>query len=198
MRLEVSYRAGGAGRTLWVAAALSLAFALALPAPASAQLTQFCQFTGNPGACGPYDQYDDAIGQDLRITLVLNPQGGVTTQPPAAAAPEPLPARLNTIRDVFGALRRCFGDAPVLGGEQELVATILFSFKRNGEILGEPRFTYVQPGISAAVKHDFEQAIGHALVTCAPLPFTEGLGGALAGRPFAIRVIRPAKPPTRS
>ena len=42
------------------------------------------------------------------MTLMLLPRGKTATQPPAAAAPPPLPLKLNTIRDVFGALRACF------------------------------------------------------------------------------------------
>jgi hypothetical protein len=164
---------------------------------ARAQLGDFCQFTGNPGPCGPYDQYQDAFGQELRITLILMPQGRVRTEPPAAAAPV-VPGRLNSIRDVFGALRGCFAGALGTPGAQELSATIRFSFTRHGEILGEPRFTYVQPGLSADARQAFERAVGHALVACMPLPFTDGLGGALAGRPFSIRIVKPAKAPTRS
>jgi hypothetical protein len=165
---------------------------------ATAQLTEFCQFTGNPGPCGPYDQYQDSIGQELRMTLMLLPRGKTATEPPAAAAPAPLPQKLNTIRDVFGALRACFAGAPFGENSQDLAATIRFSFTRDGHILGEPRFTYVQSGISASAKQSFEQAIGHALLSCAPFPFTEGLGGALAGRPFSIRIVKPAKAPVRS
>jgi hypothetical protein len=165
--------------------------------PARAELTEICQFTGNPGPCGPYDQYQDSFGQDLRITLILMGQGKVKTEPPAAAAPT-VGARLNTIRDVFTALRTCFAGALGEPGSQQLSATIRFSFTRHGEIFGEPRFTYVQPGLTQDTKQNFERAIGHALVGCMPLPFTDGLGGALAGRPFSIRIVKPAKPPLRS
>lgn len=170
---------------------------LTIATPAQAQPSEFCQFTGNPGVCGPYDHYDDAIGQELRTTLILRPQGG-STQPPSAATPAPLRGSLNSIRDVLGALRACFAGA--IGGDstQELAATIRFSFTRHGDILGEPRFTYVRRDMPAAAKHGFEQAIGHALIACTPLPFTDGLGGALAGRPFSIHIVKPAKAPIRS
>jgi hypothetical protein len=134
----------------------------------------------------------------LRVAFVLAPQGGATSQPPATAAPRPATRKLNSIRDVLGALRSCFAGAVAPNTELGLAATIRFSFTRSGDILGEPRFTYVQSGISAEMKHNFEQAIGHALIACAPLPFTDSLGGALAGRPFSIRVVKPAKAPIRS
>jgi hypothetical protein len=177
---------------------LSLVCLITSSPDARAQLTEFCQFTGNPGPCGPYDQYQDSIGQELRMTLMLLPQGKTAIDPPAAAAPAPLPQKLNTIRDVFGALRACFAGVPFGDSSEDLAATIRFSFTRDGHILGEPRFTYVEAGISARAKQSFEQAIGHALLSCAPFSFTDGLGGALAGRPFSIRIVKPAKTPSRS
>jgi hypothetical protein len=176
----------------------ALALAMTAPKVAKAQLTEFCQFTGSPGACGPYDQYQDSFGQELRLTLIFSPRGSVRTEPPAAAAPMPSGGKLNTIRDVFGALRTCFAKSLGEGSSRDLSATLRFSFTRHGEILGEPRFTYVQPGLSADARQAFEHEMGHALLACMPLPFTDGLGGALAGRPFSIRVIKPAKPPLRS
>src|ERR1700722_1399082 len=121
---------------LTMSAAMAMSVVLGAPplaTGAAAQLSEFCQFTGNPGACGPYDQYNDAIGQDLRMTLLLHPQGRVTTEPPAAAAPGPLPSKLNTIREVFAALRNCFATGLGAAGTQELSATIRFSFTRKGE-----------------------------------------------------------------
>jgi hypothetical protein len=163
---------------------------------AEAASMEFCQFTANPaGSCGPEGQYWDTTGQELQLTLMLLPQGRTATEPPAAATPAPLPRKLNTIRDVFGALRTCFAGAPFGETTQELAATIRFSFTRDGQILGEPRFTYVQAGIPGNAKQAFEQAIGHALVACTPLPFTNGLGAAIAGRPLSIRVVKAAKPP---
>ena len=191
------YRASWRG--LWAAFAfLSCSFIVLSARVANAELTEFCQFTGNPGACGPYDQYQDAIGQELRMTLMLLPQGKTATEPPAAAAPAPLPGKLNTIRDVLGALRTCFAGAGFAENSEDLAATIRFSFTRDGHILGEPRFTYVQAGLSQSAKQSFELAIGHALLSCAPFSFTEGLGGAIAGRPFSIRIVKPAKAPVRS
>jgi hypothetical protein len=162
-----------------------------------AQLTEFCQFTGNPGPCGPNDQYQNAIGQDLRMTLVLGPGGKTSTEPPAAATPGPLPAKLDTIRDVFAALRNCFAggltaNSPVAAETKDLSATIRFSFARNGTIFGEPRFTYIQPGIPAETARGFEASIRHVLGSCVPFPFSKGLGGALAGRPIIIRIVKQA------
>jgi hypothetical protein len=113
-----------------------------------------------------------------------------------SSAPAHLPRKLNTIRDVFGAVRACVAGAPFNDSPQELATTIRFSFTRDGHILGQPRFTYVQAGLSANAKQALKQMIDHALITCTPLSFTNGLGGAIAGRPFSIRIVKEPKAPS--
>jgi len=49
--------------------------------------------------------------------------------------------------------------------------------------------TYVTPGIPPETRETYLHAITAALGRCTPLRFTEGLGGAVAGRPIAIRFV---------
>ncbi len=65
----------------------------------------------------------------------------------------------------------------------------VLSFKRNGEIFGKPRVTYVTPGLPGHVRQAYWDAVEAAVERCTPLAFSGGLGGALAGRPFAIRFV---------
>jgi len=102
---------------------------------------------------------------------------------------DPPKDKLNTIQDVFGALRACWVPPPMDQSREGTQVTVVFSFKRDGEILGEPRFTFATPGLSVAVKVAYQRAVAAALKRCNPLAFTPKLGGALAGRPFAIRFI---------
>jgi hypothetical protein len=99
------------------------------------------------------------------------------------------PARLDRIKDVFDTIRACWqspGGSEYSG--QEL--SIRLSFKRNGEVLGKPRITYYKPGRGSADRRDaFTQSVREAFEHCAPLPFSDSLGGALAGRPFVFRFI---------
>ena len=44
-------------------------------------------------------------------------------------------------------------------------------------------------GISTDMRAAYQRAVAAALKRCNPLAFTPKLGGALAGRPFAIRFI---------
>ena len=56
-----------------------------------------------------------------------------------------------------------------------------------GAILGHPRITHESEPASDNDRFKYRLAVMETLQRCTPLPFTEGLGGAIAGRPFAIR-----------
>jgi hypothetical protein len=71
--------------------------------------------------------------------------------------------------------------------------SIRFAFKRTGEIIGEPRVTYTTPGIGDDTRQLYRRAITDALERCTPLPFSKGMGGAIAGRPIAIRFVENRK-----
>jgi hypothetical protein len=67
--------------------------------------------------------------------------------------------------------------------------TIRFAFKRNGEIMAPPRVTYSSHEAPAEVRDVYRDAVNAALARCTPLHFSNGMGGAVAGRPIAIRFV---------
>jgi len=67
--------------------------------------------------------------------------------------------------------------------------SVRLSFKRSGQIIGAPRTTYVSPDAPPEARDHYHDAIMAALDRCTPLPFSSGLGGAIAGRPIAIRYV---------
>jgi hypothetical protein len=67
--------------------------------------------------------------------------------------------------------------------------SVRFAFNRNGGIIGEPRVTYATPGVDDDTRKTYRAAIKDALDRCTPLPFSAGMGGAIAGRPIAIRYV---------
>ncbi len=73
--------------------------------------------------------------------------------------------------------------------------SVKFSFKRDGDLIGQPRLTYFTPGASEQTRDVYLGAINTSLGKCAPLSLTKGLGGAIAGRPIMIRYVdnRPLK-----
>jgi hypothetical protein len=72
--------------------------------------------------------------------------------------------------------------------------SVRFAFKRTGELVGEPRVTYTTPGVDADTRSTWRHAIDQALERCTPVPFSKGMGGAIAGRPIAIRYLDDRKP----
>ena len=76
--------------------------------------------------------------------------------------------------------------------------TVIVSFNRDGEILGHPRITYESAQATDNDRLQYRIAVMEALQRCTPMPFTEGLGGAVAGRPFAVQFQNPeTSTPTR-
>jgi hypothetical protein len=61
------------------------------------------------------------------------------------------------------------------------------AFKRDGELLADPRFTYTHDA-SQKVKEAYHAAALDMLKRCTPLPITDKFGGAIAGRPFIVAI----------
>ena len=102
-----------------------------------------------------------------------------------AAAQQPPP--LNTLRDLGAALRACWTPPPLEQSRPGMQITVQLSFKRNGELFGNPRVTFETAGASEDERLAYRVAVAKALQRCAPLPFTTALGNAVAGRPFTMR-----------
>ncbi|HUI97970.1 MAG TPA: hypothetical protein VLX44_19585 [Xanthobacteraceae bacterium] len=99
--------------------------------------------------------------------------------------------RLNTLRDVGLALEICWeaNEPPLAQARPGMNVTVMLTFTKKGEILGEPRFTYVTPEASQETRALYEQAVVAAINTCTPLPLSEALGNALAGSPKIMPFI---------
>jgi hypothetical protein len=67
--------------------------------------------------------------------------------------------------------------------------TIRFAFKRDGEIIAPSRVTYSSHDAPAEVRDVYRDAVNAALAGCTPLHFSDGMAGAVAGRPIAIRFV---------
>jgi hypothetical protein len=115
----------------------------------------------------------------------------LTVQNNAADPSEPKKpaAPINTIAEVFAALEACWVPPGLEQSRAGMQITVLLSFKRNGELLGKPRITYETPNASDDERLSYRVAMAQALRRCTPLPFTDALGNALAGRPLTMRFI---------
>ncbi|MEZ5819857.1 MAG: hypothetical protein AB7I42_03355 [Bradyrhizobium sp.] len=133
------------------------------------------------GPCIP--EIDYPYGQDLRLTVQSVP-------PERDAAKYRRPDHdLGTIADLFAALRACWSPPPEAAAREGMQMSVRFSFRRTGEMIAAPRMTFATAGASSDTRATYLKAINASLDACLPLKFTDGLGGALAGRPIAIRYV---------
>lgn len=93
---------------------------------------------------------------------------------------------IDTLEGIFRALQACWRPPPG-GGFSGQEITLRIAFKRNGEVLGRPRITYYREGGAPDQREPFTRTVQEAFSRCTPLPFTEKLGAAVAGRIFTFR-----------
>jgi hypothetical protein len=135
----------------------------------------------NHGPCIP--EIDYPYGENLQLTIESVPPGG------DAAKYQKPDHDLDSIGDLFAALRSCWSPPPAEIAREGMQMSVRFSFKRSGEIIASPRLTYATAGVPADIRTTYLKAINASLDACMPLKFTGGLGGALAGKPIAIRYV---------
>jgi hypothetical protein len=140
----------------------------------------FCSVL-NRGPCIP--EIDYPYGENLQLTIETAP-----SQDDKAKYARP-DHDLDTIGDLFAELRSCWSPPPADSAAEGMQMTVRFSFKRDGGIIAAPRLTFATVGSSADTRTTYLKAINASLDACMPLKFTDGLGGALAGRPIAIRYV---------
>jgi hypothetical protein len=198
-----------------VCSVIGLAAGLAAPGMTSAALAQTPQsqcsvLSGIPchpsfcgvfhrGPCLPY--YLPPISEDLRLTIVSTDDNDPADNNAAAAKNDQAGNQtgaendtasdhpLDSIRDMFAALRACWVPPPKDEARHGMEYTVRFAFKRDGEIVAPPRVTYASHDAPADVRDIYRDAVNAALKRCTPLHFSDGMGGAVAGRPIAIRFV---------
>jgi hypothetical protein len=140
----------------------------------------FCSVFG-PWPCIPEIFYP--YGENLQLTIESVPD-----QKDAAKYQRP-DHELDTIGDLFAALRSCWSPPAGEAAREGMQMSVRFSFKTSGEMIASPRLTFATSGVPADTRASYLKAINSSLDACLPLKFTKGLGGALAGRPIMIRYV---------
>ena len=92
--------------------------------------------------------------------------------------------QLNTLEDIFAAVRTCW-KAPKISGPADLVVRL--SFTRDGKILGKAHITYENKAVSVETRLLYRFAAMEAFKRCTPLPLSPDLGEAIAGKPINFR-----------
>jgi hypothetical protein len=186
------------GAILGVAGVAILAAAMLFDAePAGAVCSVFDKHPCLPTVCSvfrhrpciPETQYP--LGQDLRLTIetVAAAESASQTQGRNSDGATPEARKLDTIGEMFDALRGCWVPPEPSLARAGMQMSVRLSFKRNGEMIGTPRVTYTTPEATRDQRETYLAAITATLDRCSPMPFTDTMGGAVAGRPIAIRFI---------
>jgi hypothetical protein len=105
------------------------------------------------------------------------------------------PAQVDNIKEAFARLRTCWKPPLASQANPDVEITVIVSFRRDGTILGHPKITYESEHATDNDRLVYRIAVMETLQRCTPMPFTEGMGGAVAGRPFAIRFQNRKPPP---
>ena len=130
------------------------------------------------------------VAWGLGILPSVNAQDAAPA-PPAPSAPAPKLA--NRLDEIGPLMARCLQMPPEYMARPGMRVTVRLSFTRDGEILGEPRFTFVTPGVPTEIRAAYQRAVVDMLDRCTPLPITKELGGAIAGRPFVFPIVETRK-----
>jgi hypothetical protein len=133
------------------------------------------------GPCIPEIFYP--YGENLQVTVQTVP---AKDDEPKYQKPD---HQLDTIGDLFAELRSCWSPPPPDAAHEGMQMTVRFSFKKSGEMIGPPRLTFATAGAPTDMRQTYLKAINDSLDACIPMKFTDGLGGALAGRPIMIRYV---------
>jgi hypothetical protein len=159
--------------------------------PAAAVCSVFDRHPCMPTVCSAFrrrpciPEIDYPIGQDLRLTI----ESAAAEKHPSEPKDDASDGKLDTLRAMFDTLRACWVPPGKDEARPGMQMSVRFAFKRSGEIIAAPRVTYVSPGVTSETREAYLNAISAAIERCTPLHFSAGLGGAVAGRPIAIRFV---------
>jgi hypothetical protein len=121
-----------------------------------------------------------AIGTVFFVLTALANPSLATAQERACGSSDPV----NTIKEMLSAIYACWKPPPGTAG---MSITLQFSLRRQGTLIGKPRATYSNLGSDAALNRAFVASILEALDKALPLPLSDSMGGAIAGRILAPR-----------
>ena len=105
------------------------------------------------------------------------------------------PGQVDNIKEAFARFGACWKPPPASQANPDVEITAIVTFRRDGSIFGHPKITYESENATDNDRIEYRIAVMETLQRCTPMPFTEGMGGAIAGRPFAIRFQNRKRPP---
>jgi hypothetical protein len=107
-----------------------------------------------------------------------------------AGPPEPLDRDhpVDRLNELGPLLSKCLELPPADDARAGMQLSLKLAFKRDGELLADPQFTYLTHEAPEKVKAAYQAAAREMLKHCTPLPITDKFGSAIAGRPFVVAI----------
>ena len=96
---------------------------------------------------------------------------------------------INNLQELSQAFARCWSPPPVDTSRQPVDLTFQVSFKRSGELFGKPRAIQFARPVTSEERERYYTAVAEAVERCSQMPFTESMGGSVAGRTFRVNFI---------
>jgi hypothetical protein len=94
---------------------------------------------------------------------------------------------VNTLREIFAAIRECWEPPPPEKSRPGMEYTVRFAFRRDGELMAPPHVTYVTHDVPDDVRDVYREAVEATFKRCTPMHFTASMASAIAGRPMGYR-----------
>ena len=98
-------------------------------------------------------------------------------------------APINTLDELSAAFVGCWSPPPSDSERSPVDLTFQVSFKRSGELFGKPRAINFARPVTQQEREVYYTAVAEAVDRCAQMPFTETMGGAVAGRTFRVNFL---------
>jgi hypothetical protein len=93
------------------------------------------------------------------------------------------------LQDLMAAWAECWSPPPVDQSRGPLDLTFQVSFKRSGELFGKPRVINFAREVTPEERQRYYLAVAEAVDRCSQMPFTDSMGGAVAGRQFRVNFL---------
>jgi hypothetical protein len=121
-----------------------------------------------------------AAAQGMILSIEIRGQNANPVRPTAP---------INNLQELMQALARCWSPPPADTSRQPIDLTFQVSFKRSGELFGKPRAIQFAREITQEERERYNLAVAEAVERCSQMPFTDQMGGAVAGRTFRVNFI---------
>ena len=120
----------------------------------------------------------------------------IPNEVPGEARKEPPiePTVVDNLKEFYERLHNCWRPPPTSKANPENISVVV-SFERSGNIFGQPKITYESDQANDNDRLMYRIAVMETLQRCTPMPFTEGMAGAVAGRTFRILFLTKTPPP---